>query len=355
MAQEMIKPKRLCRGDTVAIVSLSSGMGGDAAFKHRYTVGKKRLETEFGLNVVTMPNALKGSDYLCQHPKARADDLMAAFNDNGIRAIFSMIGGDDTVRLLPYIDFDVIRCNPKIFIGYSDTTVNHFMMYKAGLVSLYGPSILAEFAENVAMHDYTKRYVYDILFEPKQETPIIPSPSWTTQRISWADESNNSIQRTMTDDAKGFELLQGIDIARGKLIGGCVDVFSMIIGTEIWPDMRMWQDAILFIETSEDCPAPNDVMYVLRGMAAQGIIDNLSGIVVGKPCGEKYYDEYKAILRQIAAESHRPDGLICRFCIMLALGIRHPCVFCHMGLWRRLIATIGHSALLSQQLHSFTS
>lgn len=139
----MIKPKKLNVGDTVAIVSLSGGIAGEEVFKHRYELGKKRLEEVFGLKTITMPNALKGSDYLKEHPEARARDLMNAFLDKNIKAIFCNIGGDDTIRLLPYIDFNIIKNNPKIFMGYSDTTSNHFMMYKAGLVSYYGPAIMS--------------------------------------------------------------------------------------------------------------------------------------------------------------------------------------------------------------------
>lgn len=74
----MIKPSKLKKGDKVAIVSLSSGLAGEELFRHRYKQGKKRLEEEFGLNVVTMSNALKGLDYLNEHPEARAKDFMDA-------------------------------------------------------------------------------------------------------------------------------------------------------------------------------------------------------------------------------------------------------------------------------------
>jgi muramoyltetrapeptide carboxypeptidase LdcA involved in peptidoglycan recycling len=133
----MIKPKKLQKGDTVAIVSLSSGLAGEDLFNHRYELGKKRLKEEFGLNVITMTNALKGIDYLKKHPEARAKDLMDAFLNKDIKAIICNIGGDDTIRLLPYINYDIIKSNPKIFMGYSDTTVNHFMMYKAGYFILW--------------------------------------------------------------------------------------------------------------------------------------------------------------------------------------------------------------------------
>jgi len=77
----MIKPARLKRGDTVAIVSLSSGLGGEEAFLHRYQRGKQRLEEVFGLNVVTMPHALKGIKLLYDNPALRAKDLMEAFKN----------------------------------------------------------------------------------------------------------------------------------------------------------------------------------------------------------------------------------------------------------------------------------
>ena len=79
----MIKPKALKRGDTVAIVSLSSGMGGEKPLIHRYYTGIKRLESVFGLHVITMPNALKGSEYLYNHPELRAQDLMICTQNSG--------------------------------------------------------------------------------------------------------------------------------------------------------------------------------------------------------------------------------------------------------------------------------
>lgn len=75
----MIKPEKLNKWDKVAIVSLSNGMAGDELFRHRYEIGKKRIEEIFGLEVVEMKNTLKGSEYLYKHPEARAEDMMEAF------------------------------------------------------------------------------------------------------------------------------------------------------------------------------------------------------------------------------------------------------------------------------------
>lgn len=113
----LIKPKRLQPGDIVATVSPSWGGAGDAEIRWRYEQGVKRLEEVFSLTVIPMPNSLNGSEYLYNNPEARAEDIMTAFKDTRVKAIIANIGGEDSIRLLPYIDFNVIRENPKIFYG----------------------------------------------------------------------------------------------------------------------------------------------------------------------------------------------------------------------------------------------
>ena len=115
----MIKPKKLSKGDKVAIVSLSSGLMGEDFSKHQLLLGVKRLE-EFGLVPVFMPNSLKGIEYLNEHPEARAQDLKDAFYDESIKGIICAIGGDDTYRLLPYLMEDetftnTVKQSPKLF------------------------------------------------------------------------------------------------------------------------------------------------------------------------------------------------------------------------------------------------
>lgn len=303
----MIKPKKLNKGDKIAIVSLSNGMAGDKIFRHRYEIGKKRIEEVFELEVVEMRNTLKGSEYLYKHPEARAEDMMEAFSNEEIKAIFSNIGGEDTVRLLPYIDFNIIKNNPKIFMGYSDTTVNHFMCYKAGLISFYGPSVLGEFAENVLMHDYTKRWIEKVLFKSEIIGNVLPSDKWTSEYLEWAKEKNNSIKRKMKRN-KGYELLQGKGKVRGKLIGGCIESLEGIKGTELWPDLNEWDSGILFLETSEGKPEPEYIKRWMRNYVAQGIIDKLNGIIIGKPKDETYYEEYKEMyIKVISEECERKD------------------------------------------------
>ena len=101
----------------------------------------------------------------------------------GYHGALSCIPSEETIRILPYIDFDVIRHNPKVFMGYSDTTTNHFMMHKAGLVSYYGPSFMCEFGMYVKMFDYTKEAVDNILFQSHQKIVTLSFPSFTTKLL----------------------------------------------------------------------------------------------------------------------------------------------------------------------------
>ena len=204
----MIKPKKLKKGDKVAIVSLSSGLAGEEMFRHRYELGKKRLE-QLEFNVVTMKNALKGIEYLYNHPEKRAEDFMEAILDKDIKGIICNIGGDDTIRLLPYIDFEAIANNPKVFMGYSDTTINHFMMQKAGVVSYYGPAVMTDFAENNNMHTYTLKYINEVLLENREDIVIKSSDKWTSEYLDWAIEENDNISRKMNEEKYGYEVLQG--------------------------------------------------------------------------------------------------------------------------------------------------
>lgn len=294
-------PKRLEKGDKVAIVSLSSGLLGEENFIHKYHIAKERLEKEFGLEAVVMPNALKGVEFVYNHPDLRAKDLMDAFKDPSIKGIICAIGGEDTIRLLPYIDYDVIRNNPKIFMGYSDTTINHFMMQKTGLVSFYGPSIMTDFGEYVKMFDYTKNAVLNILFNDATGLEIKSSEYWSSDFIPWGIENINK-QKELRKEMHGYEVLQGNGLVTGKVIGGCIDVFMMAVGTEIWPTKEEWQDKILLIETSEEKMSPSYLTWFLRNLGAQGIFKLVKGIIVGKPAEEAYYEEYKDSIIKVLKE-----------------------------------------------------
>ena len=97
----------LCPGSRIAAISLS--WGGPGTLPDRYQIGKRQFEEEYGVTVLETEHALRDAVWLSKNPVARADDLMAAFADETIDGIISTIGGEDSIRTLPYLDLDLIR------------------------------------------------------------------------------------------------------------------------------------------------------------------------------------------------------------------------------------------------------
>lgn len=305
----MIKPKKLKAGDKVAVVSLSGGILGDAWAIHKFDLAKQRMKELFGLELVAMTNTLKGNEFIYNNPKARAEDLMEAFKNPDIKAVFCAIGGFDGIRILPYIDFDVIKNNPKIFSGFSDSTVHHFMMHHAGLMSYYGPNIMCDFSQYVRMSDYTIDAIRKLWFDAEDGFEIKSSKIYSleTDKVMWG-EANINQDRVWRAEEIGYEVLQGSGMVQGELLGGCVDTFQNFIGTKIWPKAEEWENKILFFENSESDMLPRDLERVLRNLAVQGILKKLKGIIVGKPAKVDYYEDYKkSILKIVASEEKLTD------------------------------------------------
>jgi len=303
MLADMLKPRKLEPGDKVAAISMS--WGGPETFPHRYEAGKRQLQEAFDVTVVETRHALRSAEWLECNPRARADDLMEAFADPSIKAIIATIGGDDSLRLLPYLDLEVVRANPKIVMGYSDTTVTHLACLAAGLVSFYGPAIMAGFGENGGLFPYMVDSVRRTLFSSDPVGIIEPNAEgWTVEFLDWAEPENQLCKRKI-NPVQGWNYLQGEGVRRGHLIGGCLEVLDWLRGTDVWPDAEAWQDAIVFLETSEEAPSPTRVLRVLRALAAMGILRRLSGILLGRPGGPvplEQFGEYDEVLLQVVTK-----------------------------------------------------
>ncbi len=319
----MIKPKCLKEGDHVAIVSLSSGMLGEHYCAHYIELGQRRLN-QLGLKPVFMPNALKGVDYLRKHPEARATDLKQAFADDTIKGIICAIGGDDTYRTLKYLledqDFKALVIKkPKLFTGFSDTTINHLMFYQLGLVTYYGPNYINDFSEMAGcMLTYTEQAIKNYYLAENIFAPITASDTWYEERTDFSIKALGSSRISHTEQ-RGFQLLQGQYPFSGKLLGGCLESLSDLISGSrfadeavvnhkygIFPTAEQWQGKILFIETSEENPSPKRYYDHLMQLKEQGVFANVNGILHGKPQNENYYDEYKQIICEMVDDNTLP-------------------------------------------------
>jgi len=305
----MLRPKRLKPGDRVAAVSLS--WGGPGAIPIRYDAGRRQLEETLGLHVVATPHALREPEWLAAHPEARAADLMEAFADPSIAGIVSTVGGDESIRLLPHLDIDVIAAHPKVFIGYSDTTVSHLACFKAGLTSFYGPAVMAGFGENGGIFPYTIDAMRRACFTSAPIGQLKPADGWTVERLEWSDPANQQRRRTM-HPSMPWRFLQGTTVGEGPLFGGCIEVLDWLRGTPVWPDASRLNGAVLFLETSEEAPSPGAVARMLRNCASMGVLRNLSALLFGRPGGptlpiERFDDYDRSILHVVATEEGLRD------------------------------------------------
>lgn len=303
----------------IAIVSLSSGTIGESFVKHELDIGVKRLR-DFGLNVTFMPHALKGIDYVKNHPEHRAADLLQALGDPDIDMILCAIGGDDTYRLLPYL-FEhnelADAVSNKVFLGFSDTTVNHFMFHKVGMKSFYGQSFLADICElGSDMLPYTKQY-FEELIESGTIREVRPSPIWYEQRESFGPEQIGVPLKAHVN--AGFKLLQGAPRFSGEILGGCIDSIYDFFSAEryadmpllckkyeLFPDIEDWRGKILLLESSEEKMLPQKYRKAVAALKETGIFDVLSGVLIGKPMDETYAREYEEILVDVIDRAELP-------------------------------------------------
>ncbi len=307
----------------LGIVSLSKGILGEDFIRHELEIGLKRLQ-DYGVEIVLMPHALKGLDYLQNHPESRAKDLIDAFEDDSIDMILCAIGGDDTYRLLPYLfeDHQLERVvNQKIFLGFSDTTVNHFMLHKLGIITFYGQSFLSDVCEiSSEMLPYTKKY-FEELITTGTVKRITPSEVWYEER---EDFSEKGVGVSMPSFAnQGFELIRGNKTFEGQILGGCLesifynffdnsrydDTVELCRKYEIFPSLEEWKDKILLLETSEERPEPALFREMICALERYGIFDVVSGVLVGKPQNETYYEDYKKIM--LEEISNQKLSLLC--------------------------------------------
>lgn len=304
---------KLNHGDKVAVVSLSAGTLGEVFCAHQLERGTKRL-TELGLEVIFMPHALNGIAYIKDHPEKRAEDLVAAFADPTIKGIICAIGGEDTFRLAPYLLTEankaIIKSNPKFFMGYSDTTVNHLMLTKLGVPTYYGLSFLTCFAElGDDMLAYSKAAFENIF--TTDPFKYKPSPVWYEERENFSPKQIGT-NRNSHSETRGYELLQGPPHFSGHLIGGCVESFyDLLVGTRypeekeindryhLFPSENESKGAVVFLETSEEQPTPERLKTMLQTLKANGLFTNIQGVLVGKPQNEAHYETYKTVWTEI--------------------------------------------------------
>ncbi|MGX4764208.1 S66 family peptidase [Holzapfeliella sp. JNUCC 72] len=234
----MITPQKLLPGDEIRIVTPSSSWARVGGFEANLKA-KEKLEA-MGLKV-TFGQYIETSDIQYSLPIAdRVDDIHQAFADKNVKAILSLIGGFTSNELLPYLDYELIRKNPKIICGFSDfTALANAITVKTGLVTYYGPAYVT-----LKMSDeqgqYQDDYFKKVLFS-SEPTSLVASKTWSSD--AWY---NPKTPRNYYDNQ--WQVYSEGQV-KGETVGGNLNTFNLLAGTDYQPHL---DDKIWFFEFSEE-------------------------------------------------------------------------------------------------------
>ena len=235
--------------------------------------------------------------------------LDSAFADPSLRGIVASIGGDDCVRVLPHVNATAELRDPKLVMGYSDTTTLLAWLNTLGLVTFHGPAVMAGLAQARQLPRAFLAHLRALLFEAPARFTYCPYEWHAEGYPDWSDPAQAG-RVNEPRPSPGWRFLQG-GVAEGRLFGGCVEVLEFLKGTRFWPAAEFWdEDRILFLETSEEKPAPEQVMRMLRNYGTQGILGRLRGLLIGRPrgyTGAQVERLDRLVLKVARDEFSRPD------------------------------------------------
>src|SRR4051812_2997701 len=280
-APPVVKPKRLSAGDTVELVAPANATFNSVDLQ----IARESLEA-LGFKVRAGAHLLDRHGYLAGDDKARADDINKAFGDKSVAAVHAIRGGWGSARLLPYLDFDAIRRNPKVLIGYSDITALLLSIYaKTGLVTFHGPIGLGRW------DSYSLDYYKRVLFNGEQ--------------VQYTNKQGLSDRNALVQTEYRTQTITP-GKARGRLVGGNLTVMTTILGSPYLPD---WDDTILFTEdVGEDYYRIDRMMTQLK---LTGVLGKIKGFVFGgcSECGPGNGNFGALTLEEIFLDHVKPLGI----------------------------------------------
>jgi|TARA_B100001059_G_C17746131_1_gene534419 muramoyltetrapeptide carboxypeptidase len=231
-------------------------------------IANTRFE-ELGLKLSFSKNCESIDDFSSSSIEERIEDLHEAFLDKKVKAIFTVIGGDNVNQLLKYIDYNIVKRNPKIICGYSDTTaLSNALFHKTGLVTYSGPAYST--LGMLKGIDFSINYIKKCLFS-SDPYEVINSEQWSDDAWYLDQEKRNFYKDN------GIEVLNHGE-AEGKIVGGNLCTLNLLQGTEFMPDLT---NAVLFLEDDE-LTSPSNFDRDLQSLIHQKNFDSVKGIVIGK-------------------------------------------------------------------------
>ncbi len=275
----MNRIEKLKKGDLIGIFSPSSPI--TYSCPKRFERAKKYLQDK-GFKIVEGNLTGKYDFYRAGSIKERAEELNNLIRDPEVKCIMSTIGGMNSNSLLPYIDYEAFKKNPKIIIGYSDVTAILLAIYEqTGISTYYGPALVASFGELPPFVDATFKYLKEITMDEIKIPYVFEIPQyWTDEYVNWETQDRGKEER----ENRWITIYEGV--ARGRVIGGNLNTMQGIWGSKYMPEIK--DGDILFIEDSLKDAATIERSFSF--LKVNGVFDRVSGIILGK---HELFDDLK--------------------------------------------------------------
>jgi len=308
---QTLKPRRLKVGDTVALLSPSAPLAHHSPQRLHRCID---FIQSMGLQVELSAHADSISGYVSASGADRANDLHMLFGQERIAAIISLIGGYHCNQLLPFLDFEYLRKHPKIFVGYSDTTVLQMAIWEqTKMVTFYGPAGLSQFGEYPHPFDFSIAHFRHVLQNGGFIGRLPKSDYYVDECLDWTTRSDEIRPRVTIPGKQRIALRDGE--AEGPLLGGCLPSLLHLRGTQYWPDLS---NAILLLEmpptgnaTGGDVVSQLDMH--LTDLRLSGVFEEIAGLLFGRSCRCTPKEDADVFRLLLSYTSDKPVPVIANF------------------------------------------
>jgi muramoyltetrapeptide carboxypeptidase LdcA involved in peptidoglycan recycling len=314
MFPTLVHPPKISPGDKVAVVSAGFAAPGVGPEVHEQALA--RIREVLGLEPVEYPTTRR----LDATPEDRAADLNAAFGDPTIRAVLATIGGDDQITVIPHLDPDLVRADPKPFLGYSDNTNLLSWLWTQGVAAFHGGSTQVQIGPGPGLDDIQLRSLRAALFDGGRLEITAPGES-EDYRVDWRDPAALT-SYGVREPTEPWIWTGPQGSVTGPTWGGCIEVVQWILTAGRFPtDPTVLDGGILLLETSEQLiPAP-EFGYITRSLGERGLLSAVDAVVVARAAAGTPADPrtpetraaHRAVQRDIALETiarYNPDAVV---------------------------------------------
>ena len=274
MTHEIVAPRRCRPGDKVAVVS--PAWAAPAFFPEIHEQAMRRVRDVLGLVPVEYPTTRVVSS-----PQERAADLMAAFADPDIRAVLATIGGDDQITVLRHLDPEVVRADPKPFVGYSDNTNLLNWLWFHGVEGVHGGSTQVQLGPGPAPDPEYLTSVRAALFGG--DVTLAPVARTRDMGLRWEDPS------ALTDappdaPAEPWTWAGPQRVVTAPTWGGNLEIlrWTLEVGRFVLP-AEAYAGCVLVLEPSEEMPSPEETYRGLRNLGERGVLGAASSLLWARP------------------------------------------------------------------------